>query len=154
MKSAVRVAALVWICATGTVPSAQQTQSTDRQHREPVKIVRLYGDASGETHLETIALTLDTPGARSDVLRGPGNVRFARFASDMNANWHTSARRQYLVTLSGAGYEIEVTDGTKVRFPQGSVLLADDMKSKGHRTRGLGTESLIMYVETDDLPSK
>jgi len=26
------------------------------------------------------------------------------------------------------------------------------MKSKGHRTRGLGAESLIMYVETDDLP--
>jgi hypothetical protein len=59
------------------------------------------------------------------------------------------------VTLSGAGYEIEVTDGTKVQFPAGSVLLADDMKSKGHRTKGLGTESsLIMYVETDDLPSK
>jgi hypothetical protein len=115
-------------------------------------VVHLYADANGESHLKKINLTLDQPNGRSTVLHGPGNVQFARFAADLRASWHTSDRRKYLVTLSGPGYEIEASDGTKVSFPVGSVLLADDMKSKGHRTRGLGAESLIMYVETDDLP--
>ena len=46
MKSAMRVAAVVWICANGTASSAQQAQSTEREHREPVKIVRQYKDGN------------------------------------------------------------------------------------------------------------
>ena len=52
-----------------------------------------------------------------------------------------------------AAHEIEVTDGTKMRFTPVSILLADDVNSKGHRTRSLDGESLIMYVDTDDLPA-
>jgi hypothetical protein len=119
---------------------------------EPLKIVRMFGDANGETHLQTIELRLDNRAARTDVLRGPGTMQFARFAATLNADWHTTDRRKYLVVLSGAGYEIEVSDGTRMQFKPGSILLADDMKSKGHRTRALGGESLIMFVDTDDLP--
>jgi hypothetical protein len=114
----------------------------------------MYGDARGETHFETITLKLDNKAGRSEILRGPGTVQFARFAADLQSSWHTTNRRKYLVTISGAGYEIEVTDGTRMQFKPGSILLADDLNSKGHRTRSLDGESLIMYVDTDDLPSR
>jgi hypothetical protein len=156
MKSTARHALVVMlIClASASAPAGQRETNRPAAASDPLTIVRMFGDAAGETHLQTIELPLDNRAARSDVLRGPGNVQFARFAATMNADWHTTDRRKYLVTLSGAGYEIEVSDGTRMQFKPGSILLADDMKSKGHKTRALGGESLVMFVETDDLPAR
>jgi hypothetical protein len=151
MACAIRTTALTGFLLLGVVSSSGPVAAA-QQRTGPLKVVHLYGDEKGETHLKTLELALEQPGGRSPVLHGPGGVQFARFAADLSATWHTSDRRKYLVTLSGTGYEIEASDGTKVSFPVGSILLADDMKSKGHRTKGLGTESLIMYVETDEVP--
>jgi|SRR5216684_4096002 hypothetical protein len=153
MRRTIRTTALTGILvAAAMVSSGRPVAGTNGEPAGRLKIVRLYGDANGDTHLQTLELALEQPGGRSPVLRGPGSMQFARFAADLSASWHTTDRRKYLVTLSGAGYEIEASDGTKIAFPMGSILLADDMKSKGHRTKGLGTESLIMFVDTDDLP--
>ena len=152
MRLAVRSMLLALLLAVVVSHSSRSLAGAQPAAGLQPSVVHLYGDANGETHLKAINVRLDQPGARSAILPGPGGVQFARFAADLSANWHTSDRRKYLVTLSGAGYEIEASDGTRMSFPAGSILLADDMKSKGHRTRGLGSESLIMYVETDDLP--
>jgi hypothetical protein len=150
-RYAVVVCAWLFVIA---VPAAQrEAPAAAAGVSDTLKIVRMYGDASGETHFETLTPPLDGSGGRSEILKGPGTMQFARFAADLKSPWHTTNRRKYLVTISGAGYEIEVTDGTKVQFPPGSILLADDLNSKGHRTRALGGESLIMYVDTDDLPA-
>ena len=144
---------VVGLLGSATFLSAQGSSSSSQGAAvEPLKIVRMFGDESGETHLQTIELKLGPGRGRSEVLNGPGTAQFAWFSADMNADWHTTNRRKYLVTLSGAGYELEVTDGTRTAFPPGSILLADDMGSKGHQTRALGGESLVMYVDTDDIP--
>ena len=142
----------IGLAAAGALVAQRSTDSPSASPSEPLKIVRMFGDASGETHLETIALPLDARGGRSEVLRGPGTAQFSRFAATLSSPWHTTDRRKYLIVLSGAGYEIEVTDGTKMPFRAGSILLADDASSKGHKTRALGGESLVMFVDTDDLP--
>jgi len=89
--------------------------------------------------------------SRSETLTGPGTTHFFRYAADMVSPWHGTDSRKFVVALSGAGFDIEVTDGTVKRFMPGDVLLTDDMDSKGHQTRALG-ETLLMFVHTDDLP--
>ena len=116
---------------------------------EPVRIERMYDDDDGETHFETIEVQFNT---RSEMLTGPGTTQFFRYAADMVSAWHGTDARKYVVALSGAGFDVEVTDGTVKRFMPGDVLLTDDMDSKGHQTRALGGETLVMFVYTDDLP--
>ena len=130
------------LLAVDRVLSAQQRRP------DTPKVIRMYGDAKGETHLETIAVPLDARTGRWDGLPTSGNVQIARFAADLKADWHTGSRRTYLVTLSGAGYEIEVREGSKAQFPPGGILLVEDVKTKGHRTRALG-ETFVMYVPVD-----
>ena len=148
MKAALLLALLF---VTGEPLRGPTAANAQPQSGPSPRVVHLFADSGGETHLKVIHIKLDQPGGRSATLHGPGGVQFARFAADLSASWHPTDRRKYLVTLSGPGYEIEVSDGTRMSFPVGSILLADDMKSKGHRTKGLGGESLIMYVDADEL---
>jgi len=116
---------------------------------QPVKVVRMYADARGETHLETIELPRDSKSGRMDGLPVTDKIWFARFPADLNRTGATSDSLKYLVVLSGAGFEIEVTDGSKQQFRPGSVLMTDDMQSKGHNIRALGGDSLVMYMTID-----
>src|SRR3954454_6029644 len=52
-------------------------------------------------------------------------------------DWHPASRRQLLVVLSGT-LEVETSDGKKHRCSSGEVFLADDVGSRGHRTRTIG----------------
>jgi hypothetical protein len=124
-------------------------QIDPRRATKSVTIARMYGDASRETHLETIELPLDPTRGSAEGLPAAGQVRFARFPADLHRVGATSDSLKYLVVLSGAGFEIQVTDGAKMQFLPGSILMTDDMDSKGHTIRALGGDSLIMYVTID-----
>jgi hypothetical protein len=52
-------------------------------------------------------------------------------------DWHPASRRQLLIVLSGT-VEVETSDGKKHRCGSGEVFLADDVGSRGHRTRTIG----------------
>jgi len=139
--------------ASNSMPEPEATTTSGSEAMsmavsEPVRIERMYDDDDGETHFETIELQFNT---RSATLTGPGTTQFFRYAADMVSAWHGTDARKYVVALSGAGFEIEVSDGAVRRFMPGDVLLTDDMDSKGHQTRALG-ETLVMFVYTDDLP--
>jgi hypothetical protein len=143
MKRFGRNVLFVCLCAFGLALAHQTWSAAQERRPEPVKIIRMYGDAAGETHLQPTEIPL------SARIPATGEVQFARFAADLNADWHAGTLHRYVVPLSGAGFEIEVTDGSKAQFRPGTVLLADDMGSKGHRTRALGGETLVMYVPVD-----
>jgi uncharacterized cupin superfamily protein len=49
-------------------------------------------------------------------------------------DWHPAPQRQYIVLLDGE-IEITVADGEARRFRGGDVLLVEDTKGRGHRTR-------------------
>src|SRR6195256_1482899 len=62
---------------------------------------------------------------------------------------HPASRRQLLVVLSGT-LEVETSDGKKHRCGNGEVFLADDVGSRGHRTRTIGGPARVFFVH---LPS-
>ena len=67
---------------------------------------------------------------------------------DLYQDWHPASRRQLLVVLSGT-LEVETSDGRKHGCGSGEVFLADDVRSRGHRTR---TISRLARVLLDHLP--
>ena len=62
---------------------------------------------------------------------------------DVN-DWHVAPRRQYVINLSGHS-EVEISDGTKLRFGPGDIFLADDTTGRGHISRVVGNQSRV-YV--------
>jgi len=60
-------------------------------------------------------------------------------------DWHPASRRQLLFVLSGT-VEIEICDGTKHRCGSGDVFLADDVGSRGHRSRTIGRPARVLFV--------
>ncbi|HEY2540884.1 MAG TPA: hypothetical protein VGI28_15525 [Stellaceae bacterium] len=64
-------------------------------------------------------------------------------------DWHRASRRQLLVVLSGT-LEVETGDERKHRCGSGEVFLADDVGSRGHRTRTIGGRARVLFVH---LPS-
>lgn len=107
-------------------------------------VTRMYSDVQGETHIETIMMDV----GRLNGFSATDVVYFSRFAADMNVDWHPAPRRQFLITLSGLGYEIETSDGSVAQLARGSVLLVEDTDPahRGHKTRSLGGETLVMFV--------
>ena len=110
-------------------------------------VTRMYSDAQGETHLETVMMDV----GRANGFSATDTVYFSRFAADMNADWHPGPRRQFLITLSGSGYEVQTSDGAVAQLLPGSVLLVEDTNPahRGHQTRSLGGETLVMFVPID-----
>ena len=110
-------------------------------------VTRMYSDAQGETHIETVMMDV----GRSNGFSGTDTTYFSRFATDMDIDWHPAPRRQFIITLSGPGYEIETSDGSVAQLPPGSVLLVEDTNPahRGHQTRSLGGETLVMFVPID-----
>ncbi len=107
-------------------------------------VTRMYSDAQGETHIETVMMDL----GRSNGFSGTDTTYFSRFATDMDIDWHPAPRRQFIITLSGPGYEIETSDGNVAQLPPGSELLDEDTNQahRGHQTRSLGGETLFWFV--------
>ena len=94
-------------------------------------VTRMYSDAEGETHTETVMMAV----GRSNGFSANGTTYFNRLAADTNLDWHPAPRRQFLVTLSGPGYEVETSDGSVVQLPPGSVLLVEDTNPEHRGTR-------------------
>ena len=64
---------------------------------------------------------------------------------------HPTPRRQILVTVQGE-YEVTAGNGTKRRFPVGSVVLVEDTTGSGHSTKITSAgEALVFAV---GLPSE
>lgn len=101
--------------------------------------VRLYADASGESHFEDCAI--DYPDARMISAEMPltaWNVRTNTPSYDLD--FHCAPRRQFIVNLTGE-VEIEASDGEKRRFGPGTIMLVEDTTGKGHRSKAIGKEN-------------
>ena len=132
------LALCVWL-ATAAQATAQGSSTQS--------VTRMYSDAQGETHIETVMMDV----GRSSGFSATDTTYFSRFAADMDLDWHPAPRRQFIITLSGSGYEIETSDGSVAQLPLGSVLLVEDTDPahRGHKTRTLGGDTLVMFVPID-----
>ena len=73
------------------------------------------------------------------------SAMFTEMPEGLDQDWHPASRRQFVVVLSGT-VEVEASDGTKHRWSNGDMFLADDVGSRGHRTRTIGGPARVMFV--------
>ena len=52
----------------------------------------------------------------------PTAAYFSQFAADMNLDWHPAPRRQLIIMLSGAGFEVDHMGLTHVRGQRGDFI--------------------------------
>jgi hypothetical protein len=109
----------------------------------------MHGDATGETRLREVDLPeRETHAGR---FRGWGDIPattmgFGQFVGRKpDVGMHNAPRRQLLVVLRGE-LEIVTTKSGSRRLHPGDLLLADDVGSKGHISRDVGDEPLMLLA--------
>jgi hypothetical protein len=118
-----------------------------------VGYVRLFADERGESHFAEVNVDLEPaefappapllhfaalfPATRCGFLCAPpewdGSIP------------HPTPRRQLMGNLRGE-YEVTASDGAVRRFPAGSVLLLEDTTGKGHASRIVSDEDVLIVA--------
>lgn len=73
------------------------------------------------------------------------STMLAEMPEGLDQDWHPASRRQLVIVISGT-VEVEATDGTTHRRSSGEMFLADDVGSRGHRTRTIGGPARVLFV--------
>jgi hypothetical protein len=101
-------------------------------------ITRIYSDANGESHFEDIMIPLISNGDigfLSDEVPVKGII-FREVAASYDFDFHNAPQRQYIILLDG-GVIIETSLGNVRTFNTGEILLVEDTKGKGHKTKNI-----------------
>jgi hypothetical protein len=117
------------------------------------KYVRLYADENGESHFEDMTGTLEAvdfapPAPPLNVLSlfPATSCGLLGAPSDWDGQIpHPAPSRQVLCTVRGE-YAIRASDGTERRFPPGSVLLLEDTTGRGHSSRVVGDDEVLIFT--------
>ena len=101
-------------------------------------VTRVYSDENGDSRFEDIQVPLNDSGEIGSLSEPhpASSVIFREVKHDYDYDFHNAPQKQYLVLIDGV-IEIETTLGEKREFRAGDVLLLEDTKGKGHRTRNL-----------------
>ena len=114
--------------------------------------VHLYADEHGESHFEDLDIQL----LPADFAPPAGLLNVAPFLPTAGSFWvggdagwhgevpHPAPRRQILITLAGE-YEVTASDGSVRSFGVGRVLVIEDTAGKGHSTRIISQEDLLVF---------
>jgi hypothetical protein len=116
-----------------------------------MKIVRFASASDGGSQFVEVDIPIDNVSTdafgntvrRSAILPAQSTI-VTEMPEGLYQDWHP-AWRQLLVVLSGT-LEVETSDGKKHRCGSGEVFLADDVGSRGHRTRTIGGPARVFFV--------
>lgn len=116
-----------------------------------MRITRIYSDDSGQSRFEDIEIELSDSGDIGSLSKKHPvrNVIFRETHASYDYDWHPAPERQYIVLLEGK-IEIEVSTGEKRAFTGGDVLLVEDTKGRGHKTKttdGKARRSIFITLE-------
>lgn len=115
----------------------------------PLTVVRLSTGPDGQTQNGIVEVTMMPmsafAGVEASAPVGVSSAQFLRLPAGNVVDWHPAPRRQYVVVLSGRG-EIELAGGQKIQVNPGQVVLAEDVTGKGHITRSVGSEDLVLLT--------
>ena len=113
---------------------------------------RVYTDADGESHFDTVTVDqqrmIAAPPAPPLYVSGENPASkylFYSFEPGWIGELHPAPTRQFLSLLSGE-VEVETTDGTVKRFGPGALVLLEDTSGRGHITRNIGDGFLTFFV--------
>ena len=117
-----------------------------------MKIQRLYNDSDGESHFEEIEVEFSSvdfapPAPPLDLseFRDATRVAIMRARPGWEGDWHPAPGRQLMFYLAGR-VEGEASDGTRRTIGPGAVVLVEDTEGKGHRSRVVGEEEVVIAV--------
>ena len=115
-----------------------------------MKYVRMYASPDGESHFEDVSVDLKlsdfsppTPPVYISQFIAARQFGFVRVPAGWVGEWHPSPNRQVFLYLAGE-MDVQVGDGERRRFQAGSALLVEDIVGRGHQSRVVGTEDVIM----------
>jgi hypothetical protein len=111
-----------------------------------MKYARCYADADGETHFEDVEVELAEaePGRAQKSAQIPGgDIDIARLPVGVFEDWHPTPFSWIGAVLQGT-VEVEVSDGEVRRFTVGDLHVHEDVDGKGHTTRSVGEDDLVV----------
>ena len=117
---------------------------------------KLYTVDDGESHFADVEIDLalteyapPAPPLSLSTFTPATQFGFMNAPAGWSSEWHAASARSVFFVLSGE-WEVTASDGESRRFPQGSVLLVEDTRGKGHSSRVVSdTDSLAAMVELD-----
>jgi quercetin dioxygenase-like cupin family protein len=117
-----------------------------------MKVVRFAAAPDGGSQFVEVDIPIDnasTDAFNNTVHRSAVLSAQSAMVTDMPEglyqDWHPASRRQLLFILSGT-LEVETSDGKKRRCGSGEAFLADDVGSRGHRTRTIDGPARVLFV--------
>ncbi|BET45175.1 hypothetical protein ACH4GE_38365 [Streptomyces tendae] len=118
-----------------------------------IGVTRMYTDAAGETHFAEEKLDLAevnfAPPAPSMFLSTATEAKasvYLLLPDGYFGDFHPAPRKQVMTLLKGE-LEVQVSDGESRRFLPGGSVLVEDVTGKGHSTRSVGGESLLIVTQ-------
>jgi redox-sensitive bicupin YhaK (pirin superfamily) len=117
-----------------------------------MKLIRFATASDGGSQFVEVDIPIDNASTdafgnvvhRSGVLPAQSTM-VTEMPEGLYQDWHPASRRQLLVVLSGT-LEVETSDGKKQRCSTGEMFLADDVGSRGHRSRTIGGPARVLFV--------
>jgi len=117
-----------------------------------MKYARLYTDSAGETHFEDLDLPFTlrdyappAPPFAVSPFAPAMQYGFLRIPAGWCGDWHPVPSRQIQIFLAGE-VEAQASDGTIWHAVPGSVVLVEDTTGKGHVSRVVGQEDVLIAV--------
>ena len=117
-----------------------------------VKYTRIYSDTKGESHFEDIESELSmvnfappAPPLFISPLTKATQFGYLSCPVDWFGDWHPTPNRQVFFYLSGQ-IEAKVSDGEVRLFGPGSITLVEDTTGKGHTSRAVGKDRILLAV--------
>lgn len=115
-----------------------------------IEYLRIFADEEGCSHFETKTIDLEAkdyappaPPLNTSNVESADNSVFLELPVGWYGDWHPTPVRQWLILMTGK-CEFEAGDGERVIRKAGDVVMLDDLTGKGHQTRVLGDESVLM----------
>ena len=100
-------------------------------------IVKIVAGEDGKSHFEHIDPKEWQIDWQVDPAKGP--INFRSRPPGYFSDFHTEHRNQYAIMLSGQ-VDIEIGDGTILRFGPGDIVFATDITGHGHTVKTLGDD--------------
>jgi quercetin dioxygenase-like cupin family protein len=139
----------VVLVSLAVVSSASHVVAQAAQWHLTTTITRLYTGADGQSHAENTDVAWRPAKLRAELDESESvkvtAAQFLRWPRGFVWEGHPASKRQYVVVVSGRG-EVDVVGGKKVQLAPGRVLLAEDVRGKGHTTRVGADEDLVMLL--------
>jgi hypothetical protein len=117
-----------------------------------MKVVRVYSDAHGETHVDEAEVPMATvdfappaPPVNLSAFAPASQYGFTSGPPGWDGDWHPAPVRVLTIYLTGE-VEVEVSDGEGRRFRPGAVTLAEDTTGNGHRSRVVGSADALLAI--------